>query len=295
MNRGLLSVLVLVSAASLTSCSSARVVLPQEVLEPLATLVVELNFPGVTVEVPFGLEPNEPTQTAPVDDLLLEDSLPGGSATETAPAMAVESPVSTVTSESATDAIVPTATFVPPTATRMPSQTATSAPTAAIAPPTATQAPSQTATKVVATSTTVSSGSGCEVAGNGSFESQVVALINQERSANGLPALKANSKLTGAARGHSQDMACNGFFNHVSPSSGDPSDRIWDAGYSFSWMGENIAAGYGSAAETVEGWMNSPGHRANILSANFTEIGIGYAYLAGSPFGSYITAVFAAP
>lgn len=123
----------------------------------------------------------------------------------------------------------------------------------------------------------------------------MVALINQERANVGLSALSVDSRLTSAARVHSNDMACNNFFSHTSPTTGSPFDRISAAGYSYSWAGENIAAGYGSPAAVVEGWMNSPGHKANILSENFTQTGVGYAYWAGSDYGVYWTQVFAKP
>jgi uncharacterized protein YkwD len=123
----------------------------------------------------------------------------------------------------------------------------------------------------------------------------VVSLINAERAAQGLPALTKQSQLTSAARIHSQDMACNNFFSHTSPTTGSPFDRIAAQGYSFSSAAENIAAGYGSASATVDAWMNSSGHRANILNSNYTQIGLGYAYWGSSTYGSYITAVFASP
>jgi uncharacterized YkwD family protein len=135
----------------------------------------------------------------------------------------------------------------------------------------------------------------CDPAGNSSFEAEVISLINQERANEGLPALSNQSQLTSAARTHSDDMACNNFFSHTSPTTGSPFDRITAAGYSYSAAGENIAAGYGSPSALVDGWMNSSGHRANILSTNFTQIGVGYAYWSDSDYGAYWTAVFASP
>lgn len=90
-------------------------------------------------------------------------------------------------------------------------------------------------------------------------------------------------------------MACNKYFSHTGLNGSSPGDRISAAGYSWSSYAENIAAGYGSPADVVAGWMDSPGHRANILSTNVTEIGIGYVYVASSPYGVYWTAVFASP
>jgi len=154
--------------------------------------------------------------------------------------------------------------------------------------PTATKTQSTQPTNTTASTT-------CNPSGNSSFESQVIALINQERADEGLSALSSQSQLTSAARIHSADMACNDFFSHNSPTTGSPYDRITAQGYDFSWAGENIAAGYTSPASMVESWMNSPGHRANILNENYIHIGIGYAYWGDSTYGSYWTAVFASP
>ena len=124
---------------------------------------------------------------------------------------------------------------------------------------------------------------------------QVVGLINQERINNGLPALTVQSQLTAAARGHSQDMACNKFFSHTGSDGSSFSTRISRAGYSYSAAAENIAAGYGDPASVVAGWMGSQGHKDNMLNPNYTEVGIGYIYVAGSPYGVYWTANFGRP
>ncbi|MEN8242185.1 MAG: CAP domain-containing protein, partial [Chloroflexota bacterium] len=135
----------------------------------------------------------------------------------------------------------------------------------------------------------------CDPGASSAFEAEVIVLINAERAKVGIDALSIQSQLTTAARNHSDDMTCSSFFSHESPTSGSPFDRIEAAGYSYSWAGENIAAGYGTPAALVEGWMSSEGHRANILNANFTQVGIGYAYWAESEYGAYWTAVFASP
>jgi uncharacterized protein YkwD len=135
----------------------------------------------------------------------------------------------------------------------------------------------------------------CDPGGSSAFEAEVISLINAERAKESLAGLTIQSQLTTAARNHSDDMSCNDFFSHNSPTSGSPFDRISAAGYSYSWAGENIAAGHGTPSALVEGWMDSQGHRDNILNANFTQIGIGYAYWESSDFGVYWTAVFAAP
>lgn len=112
------------------------------------------------------------------------------------------------------------------------------------------------------------------------FEQEVLNLVNQERASAGCAPLSANDKLVTAARGHSDDMAQNDFFSHTGSDGSSAGDRISREGYSWSRWGENIAAGYTSPASVMNGWMNSSGHRANILNCAYTEIGIGYIYLA---------------
>ena len=108
---------------------------------------------------------------------------------------------------------------------------------------------------------------------------QVVELTNAERAKADLQPLKLNDRLTGAALDHSNDMAHDDFFSHTGVDGSTVSDRVKNSSYEYSTAGENIAAGQTSAAEVVEDWMNSPGHRANILNPNYTEIGVGYEYL----------------
>lgn len=126
-----------------------------------------------------------------------------------------------------------------------------------------------------------------------------LCLLNQERSDRGLSALSATSSLAKAADKHAADMVARRFFDHVSPGGGTFMDRIKAAGWlpSGSWTaGENIAWGSGdlaTPASIVDGWMHSPGHRANILNGAFTQIGIGIA--DGAPqagvddAGTYVT------
>lgn len=124
------------------------------------------------------------------------------------------------------------------------------------------------------------------------FESNVVDLVNGERAAHGLAPLTANEQLATAARDHSNDMGLQGYFDHDSLDGRQFFERILDAGYSYTYCGENIAAGYSTPETVVQGWMNSPGHRANILEAEFCDLGVGYAYVPGSPYGHYWTQDF---
>lgn len=122
---------------------------------------------------------------------------------------------------------------------------------------------------------------------------EVVALTNQERARAGLPPLTIDAKLNEAAQNHSNDMARRGVLTHYGPNGESPGDRISAAGYDFRMWAENAAMGFRSAATVMNGWMNSPGHRANILNPSVTEVGVGIAYTSsGSP---YWTQVFAAP
>jgi uncharacterized protein YkwD len=109
---------------------------------------------------------------------------------------------------------------------------------------------------------------------------QVVALTNAERANAGCGPVTMNNTLAIVAQAHAVDMAENDFFDHNSLNGDSPFDRMQAAGYHFSAAGENIAAGYASPASVMAGWMNSDGHRANILNCSFTEIGVGYYKLA---------------
>lgn len=108
------------------------------------------------------------------------------------------------------------------------------------------------------------------------YESEVIRLVNQHRAQNGLEPLTANWELSRIARYKSEDMASRGYFSHTSPTYGTPFQMIRSFGLSYRSAGENIAYGQRTPAAVVEAWMNSSGHRANILSASYTQIGVGY-------------------
>ncbi len=108
------------------------------------------------------------------------------------------------------------------------------------------------------------------------YEQEVVTLVNAERAKYGLSALTLDETLCGYARVKSQDMHDQGYFSHTSPRYGSPFDMMRSFGVSYQYAGENIAMGYSSPAGVVNAWMNSEGNRANILSANYTSIGVGY-------------------
>ncbi|MFF2450689.1 CAP domain-containing protein [Neobacillus sp. NPDC058068] len=108
------------------------------------------------------------------------------------------------------------------------------------------------------------------------FVQQVIDLTNTQRSKNGLPALKADTQLNSVAQKKALDMQQNHYFSHTSPTYGSPFDMMRDFGVTYKSAGENIAQGQRSPQEVVTAWMNSEGHRKNILSANFTHIGVGF-------------------
>lgn len=126
-----------------------------------------------------------------------------------------------------------------------------------------------------------------------SIENQVIQLVNQERTARGISPLRANLQLSRVARYKSQDMLNNNYFSHISPVYGSPFKMMESFGIRFVAAGENIALGQRSPQEVMNSWMNSPGHRANILSEAFTEIGVGYA--KGPTGRNYWTQMFVKP
>jgi len=114
---------------------------------------------------------------------------------------------------------------------------------------------------------------------------QVVDQTNARRAQHGLPALAVNGALTNAAQAHSADQAGVNRMSHAGTDGSDVAARLDRVGFWYSAWAENVAAGYGNATAVVNGWMNSAGHRANILSGNVTHIGIGLAYsVNGTPY-----------
>ena len=119
------------------------------------------------------------------------------------------------------------------------------------------------------------------------YENEVVRLVNIERANRGLSALEYDWQLSRVARYKSEDMQKNNYFSHTSPTYGSPFNMMKSFGITYKTAGENIAKGYKTPAAVVEGWMNSPGHRANILNSSFTHIGVGYTSV-----GSFWTQMF---
>ena len=159
------------------------------------------------------------------------------------------------------------------------------APTAPVAKPTTpVTAPAAPVEKPSTTqnNTTVSSS-------NLTYEQKVVELVNIERQKAGLQTLKMDSAISNVARTKSKDMAVNNYFAHQSPTYGSAGDMLKQFGISWYAWGENIASGQKTPEIVVNAWMNSPGHRANILSSNFNKIGVGYVTnSSGRPYWTQI-------
>ena len=119
------------------------------------------------------------------------------------------------------------------------------------------------------------------------YEQEVIRLVNALRQEHGLKPLSYDWELSRVARYKSQDMKDNRYFSHTSPVYGTPFQMIKSFGISYRSAGENIARGYATPQAVVNGWMNSSGHRANILNPDYTHIGVGY--VSG---GNYWTQMF---
>lgn len=126
------------------------------------------------------------------------------------------------------------------------------------------------------------------------IEQGIRECANRNRRARGIAPLSSGRSLNRAARLHARNMARHGFFDHTDPQGRGPTERvaIFDRSGRFAFVGENISAGYRSVAAACRGWIDSEGHRENILSSDYTHIGGGFA--RGGPYGRYYVQVFAA-
>ncbi len=122
------------------------------------------------------------------------------------------------------------------------------------------------------------------------WEKEVFDLTNSFRARNNLSALKWSAQAATAARLHSQDMADNNYFDHTGLNGSTPSSRMKAQGISFTMSGENIIGGYGNALYSSNGWMNSSGHRSNMLNSSYNHLGVGY--VLGGSYGNYATQNF---
>lgn len=199
-----------------------------------------------------------------ISSSLLLSILMGCSSTSTSAPPVLSAPLTAPISPSPSPTLIP-APLPSPTATPIPTPVPTPIPTAT---PIAV-APSPTPTPLPTAASEVEA---------------VIQLTNQARQEAGLPPLQANPALTSAAQSHASDMAINDYFSHTSQDGSTLVDRVSAAGYSWSALGENISRGRGDADAVMQGWMNSPGHRSNILNPEFQEIGVGYAEASSGPY-----------
>ncbi|MET9564336.1 CAP domain-containing protein [Streptomyces tauricus] len=122
-----------------------------------------------------------------------------------------------------------------------------------------------------------------EAAAPSTAEAAVLSLVNAERAKAGCSPVTASSSLAALAESFSEDMAARGFFDHTDPDGASPWDRAEELGIA-NLGGENIARGQADAAAVMEAWMNSPGHRANILNCDFKTLGVGAHFGSGGPW-----------
>ncbi len=232
-----------------------------------ATLVVSLGVGAVALSGGGAASP-----TSAIDDVVATSPIEEGALPSSTPTSASPSATPTTTSPTPSPSVSPSSK-PSPTASR---STATSRPT-----PTRTTAPPTSST------TTPANGSG-DVSEDAA---EVVRLANVEREKAGCAALSIDDKLMTAAQRHSQDQADNKKMSHDGSNGSSPGDRLDDVNYQWRTYGENVAWNQQSPAAVMKAWMNSPGHKANILNCSFTEIGVGIA----TSNGPYWTQVFAAP
>ncbi|MDV9193701.1 CAP domain-containing protein, partial [Streptomyces sp. SR27] len=130
----------------------------------------------------------------------------------------------------------------------------------------------------------VTPGAGVPAGKPARYVQEVVALANAERAKAGCGPLRAEIRLRAAAQAHADDMAARDYYEHDSPEGRDAGDRMSGAGYAWSTWGENIHRGPKTPERAMEDWMDSPGHRANILNCSFKDIGVGVTLTANGPW-----------
>lgn len=270
------------------------------VLGPRVGLQLPLEQMGLLGQVAASIAPT-PTPSPPTSQrdpnleatMALPSPLPSATPTATASRTPTVTPTRTLRyTYTPTASATPSATRTPtatPSRTPTPGPTLTPSATQSGTPPTATQKPSPTETGFP----------GCEPSGDPGFLTELYNLINTERGSQELPAYSRDTRLDKAARVHSTDMACNGQLSHTGSDGSNVGQRVTAQGYIWSSVGESIYAIGITSSEAPQlafnWWMASPPNRANLLSEEFTEVGIGYIYEPSSPSGGYFTVVFARP
>ncbi|HEY4666137.1 MAG TPA: CAP domain-containing protein [Anaerolineales bacterium] len=222
----------------------------------------------------------------------LPSPFPSATASPTPTSTVSKTPTETpLATQTPTASLTPTVTLTP-SRTPIPSRTPTPSKT-----PFGTQLPTSTFT--ASPQPSEPGFPDCSPSEDPAFESALLGLINDEREAAGLPAYAQDGQLRTAARTHSTDMACNGFFSHTGSDGSSVGERVTAEGYEWTQVGELIFATSDTSTEApqraLDWWMASASHRASILSEEYSDIGIGYIHEPSSPFGGYFTAVFARP
>ena len=168
-----------------------------------------------------------------------------------------------VTTENTTQSVKPTYT----------TEATTESTTQSVKPTYTTEVTTESTTQKVTETSTETTTASANV--NSSTAKELLNLVNKARAENGLSALTLNSNLSAVAQKKAEDMKNNNYFSHTSPTYGSPFDMIKNAGINYKTAGENIAKGQKTAEAVFNAWMNSSGHRANILNSRFTQMGIG--------------------
>lgn len=136
-------------------------------------------------------------------------------------------------------------------------------------------------------------------AARAALTARIVRQVNHHRALNGVPAVRAERRLGEAAQAHADDMATRDYFDHRAPDGRGMQDRAAAAGYPWRTLAENLGAGLSSPESTVDSWMTSPGHRANMLDPQHVHIGVGYAQPGSGGkrprFGQYWVILLGAP
>ncbi|WP_331741153.1 CAP domain-containing protein [Kitasatospora sp. NBC_00039] len=228
--------------------------------------------------------------------------IPGAGGFDPAVAAAGGSPAATDAAHAASGAPATPSATGGTTGAPTPSATGSAKPTATASSPAASAkspvASTSSAAKAAASTTATSGRTGAPAPATpasgtaAQYAQQVVDLVNAQRAEHGCGPLTAETRLATAAQGHSEDMAARNYFDHASPEGYHADHRIEATGYRWSSWGENIARGQKDPAAVMDAWMNSPGHRANILNCSFKEIGVGVKTGSGGPWW---TQVFASP
>jgi uncharacterized protein YkwD len=176
-----------------------------------------------------------------------------------------------------------TTTTTPAKTTASPAAQTTTTPTYTTKTPASTTKTPTSTTKTPASTTTGTS-----------MQAQMLAAVNAERAKVGVAALCTNSKLQSSAQGHSSDMASNNYMSHTGSDKSTMATRITAKGYKYTAIAENVAAGQVDVTAVVKAWMNSSGHRKNLLNAKYTHFGMGYAYSTSTTYKHYWTQDFGA-